>query len=68
MTLTTEEIEAHFTRSDGRYAFARWGRPIAPVVFGVEDQTLSVLNAALRALCELTTQDLAQTDPELGAN
>ena len=26
-----------FTRSDGSYLAARWGRPLAPVVFGVDD-------------------------------
>ena len=29
------EVEALFTRADGAYLFARWGRPIVPVVFGV---------------------------------
>ena len=32
-----------FTRHDGGYLFARWGRPIVPVVFGVDDATLSVV-------------------------
>ena len=31
--MTPEQIEACFTRDDGRFAFARWGRPIVPVVF-----------------------------------
>ena len=32
-----------FTRADGSYLFARWGRPIAPVVFGVEEETVRIL-------------------------
>ncbi|TRD21658.1 hypothetical protein [Palleronia caenipelagi] len=66
--MTPQEIEALFTRTDGSYAFARWGRPIAPVVFGVEDQTLAVVKGAIEALCHLAGHDIAETDPELGVN
>lgn len=66
--MTPEEITALFTRSDGDYAFARWGRPIAPVVFGVEDDTLAVLKGALEAVVRLAGHEMAETDPELGAN
>lgn len=66
--LTPEEITALFTRSDGSYAFARWGRPIAPVVFGVEDDTLKVIKGALEAVVTLAGHEMAETDPELGAN
>ncbi len=62
------EIEELFTRSDGSYAFARWGRPIAPVVFGVEDATLEVVKGALEAVTVLADHKLAETDPELGSN
>ena len=44
------KIERMFTRSDGRYLFARWGRPIVPVVFGVEDATVSILKGAIEAV------------------
>jgi len=63
-----DEIEALFTRSDGQYAFARWGRPIAPVVFGVQDETLSVIKGALEAVMALSGHKMAETDPELGSN
>lgn len=66
--MQAEEIEAFFTRSDGGYVFARWGRPIAPVAFGVEDETLGVLKGAFEALCRLAGHELAETDPELGSN
>ena len=66
--VTPEEITALFTRSDGDYVFARWGRPIAPVVFGVEDQTLAVVKGAFEAVVSLAGHQLAETDPELGAN
>jgi hypothetical protein len=62
------EIEALFTRSDGRYLFARWGRPLVPVVFGVEDASLSVFKGAFEAVVALAGHKMAETDPELGAN
>lgn len=66
--MTPEQIEAHFTRSDGSYLCARWGRPIAPVVFGVDDATLAVVKGAIEAVCQLAGHDTVETDPELGAN
>ncbi|GHC30520.1 hypothetical protein GCM10007291_33960 [Gemmobacter nanjingensis] len=61
-------VEALFTRSDGSYLCARWGRPIVPVVFGVEDATLSVVKGAIEAVVTLAGHRMAETDPELGAN
>lgn len=66
--LDTAEIEALFTRSDESYAFARWGRAISPVVFGVQDQTLQVVKGALEAVCLGANHHMAETDPELGSN
>lgn len=66
--MTPEEIEAYFTRSDGSYLCARWGRPIAPVVFGVDDATLAVVKGAIEAMAQLAGHDMVETDPELGAN
>ena len=66
--MTPEEVAALFTRSDGSYLFARWGRPIVPVVFGVDDATLSVVKGAIEAIVTLARHKMAETDPELGAN
>jgi hypothetical protein len=66
--LTPDEITALFTRADGQYLFARWGRPIVPVVFGVEDATVSILKGAIEAVVALADHKMAETDPELGAN
>jgi len=68
MTMTAEQIETLFTRRDGQFAFARWGRPIAPVVFGVEEDALPVIKGALEAVANLAGHDMAETDPELGSN
>lgn len=62
------EIEALFTRESGAFSFARWGRPIAPVVFGVTDETLAVIKGALEAVMVLSGHKMAETDPELGSN
>ena len=62
------EIEALFTRRDGQYLFARWGRPVVPVVFGVEDASLAVFKGAIEAVVALAGHRMAVTDPELGAN
>jgi hypothetical protein len=66
--MTPQEVETLFTRHDGSYGFARWGRPIAPVVFGVEDATLQTVKGALEAVVTLVGHQMAETDPELGSN
>lgn len=62
------EVEALFTREDGSYLCARWGRPLVPVVFGVEDATLSVVKGAFEGVCAMAGHKMAEHDPELGAN
>ncbi len=62
------EIEALFTRSDGQYLFARWGRAIVPVVFGVDDASLPVIKGAFEAVVALAGHEMGAVDPELGAN
>lgn len=66
--MDTTEIEALFTRESGAFSFSRWGRPIAPVVFGVTDETLAVVKGALEAVMVLSGHQMAETDPELGSN
>ena len=66
--MDAQEIEALFTRSDGRYFCARWGRPIAPVVFGVDEPTLETVKGAAEAITALAGHPMAETDPELGVN
>ncbi|WP_232209689.1 hypothetical protein [Rhodobacter ferrooxidans] len=68
MTVSPEAVQALFTRPDGSYLCARWGRPIVPVVFGVDDATLAVIKGAIEAVVVLAGHRMAETDPELGAN
>ncbi len=63
-----EAVRALFTRADGAFVFARWGRPIAPVAFGVEDESLPFIKGAIEATALLAGIGTAETDPELGAN
>ena len=66
--LTAAEVAALFTRGDGTFLFARWGRPMAPVVFGLAPEVLPVVKGALQAVAALAGRELAETDPELGVN
>jgi hypothetical protein len=63
-----EDVRSLFTRADGSYLFARWGRPIVPVIFGVEPASLPVIKGAFEAVVSLAGHKMAETDPELGAN
>ncbi|MBL4811567.1 MAG: hypothetical protein JKX69_04230 [Rhodobacteraceae bacterium] len=61
------QIAALFGGEDS-YHFARWGRPIVPVIFGVDDATLGVLKAGLSAVASLAGVTISDIDSELGAN
>lgn len=67
MTFSPSDIEVLFQRN-GNYGFSRWGRPIAPVVFGVEEETLAVVKGALEAVTSLAGHGIVETDPDFGSN
>jgi hypothetical protein len=66
--ITPEAVETFFTRSTGDFVFARWGRPIAPVVFGVQDESLAIIKGGIEAAVAISGHEIAETDPELGSN
>lgn len=66
--MTADRVASLFTRADGSFLFARWGRPIVPVIFGVADDALPVLKGGIEAIVTLAGHRMAETDPELGAN
>lgn len=66
--LTPDRIAALFTAADGAFLCARWGRPVAPVVFGLDDASLAVFRAAMAAAFAHARHPLTDTDPEMGAN
>ena len=51
--MTADDIQTLFTRKDGQYLCSRWGRPIVPVVFGVDDATLATVKGAIEAVVTL---------------
>lgn len=57
-----------FTRPDGAFVFARWGRPIAPVVVGVLDETLVVIKRAFEAITTQAGHPMIEVDPERVSN
>ena len=61
-------IETLFTQRDGSFLCARWGRPVAPVIFGLADDSLDVFRAAIRAGYAHARHPVAESDPESGAN
>lgn len=65
--MTPQQIETLFT-GPGGYAFARWGRPIAPVIFGIDSDSLDVVKAAIEAVVLASGHRMTELDPELGAN
>lgn len=65
--MTPGDIAPLFTHPEG-YRFARWGRPIVPVVFGVEEGTLALVKGAIEAVVATAGHRMAEHDPELGAN
>src|SRR5699024_10744749 len=67
-TLTADRIAALFTAADGAFLCARWGRPVAPVVFGLDDASLAVFRAAMVAAFAHARHQLTDTDPQMGAN
>ena len=66
--MTPEQVAVHFTHQDGSYHFARWGRAIVPVIFGVDAASLPVLKGAIEVVVAMAGHKMGQLDPELGAN
>ena len=66
--MTPKDVERFFSRSDDTYFFARWGRPIAPIVFGIEDPSIATLKGAIEVTCAMVGHPMSETDPELGTN
>ena len=66
--MTPDQIAQLFTQRDGSFLCARWGRPVAPVIFGLADESLAIFRAAIGAGFAHAGHPLAETDPEMGAN
>ncbi|SEJ65572.1 hypothetical protein SAMN05444007_10662 [Cribrihabitans marinus] len=66
--MLSEEVEALFTRENGDFVFARWGRPLAPMAVGVTDDSLAVIKGAFEAVTAVAGHEMVDADPELGSN
>lgn len=51
-----------------RFQFARWGKPIAPAFCGLTDESEAVMREGFAAAAALAGLELAEEDPDLGAN
>jgi len=61
-------VEAQFTRRDGTFRFARWGRPLVPVIVGTNDQGCQIFEAGIQAVARIAGLEVGELDPDLGAN
>ena len=66
--LSAGDIAALFTAPGGTFLCARWGRPVAPVVFGLDDTSLTVFRAATAAVLAHARHPTPDTAPEMGAH
>lgn len=66
--MTPEAITRLFTQEDGSYHCARWGRPVAPVIFGLADESLDIFRNAMKAGYAHAGHPVVETDPEMGSN
>ena len=63
-----EWVQALFTRSEGDFRFARWGRALAPVIVGTDDTGCRIFEAGIRAVAGVPGLPVTELDPGLGAN
>ncbi|MEM6933681.1 MAG: hypothetical protein AAF526_08840 [Pseudomonadota bacterium] len=63
-----QRIADLFTRSDKTFRFARWGRALAPAIYGTNDEGIRIYEQALRSVAGLADLQIQDLDPELGAN
>ncbi len=63
-----DRIAALFTGEDGAFRFARWERPIAPVIYGTDDEGIQVFEEALRSVAAISGREVTELDPDIGAN
>jgi hypothetical protein len=66
--MTPEDIARRFTRPDGRFRFARWSRPVVPMVYGADAASQPVLKAGMRLIADLAGMGFGARDPETGFN
>lgn len=61
-------VEAQFTRRDGSFRFARWGRALVPVIVGTNDEGCQIFEGGIQAVARIAGLEVGELDPDLGAN
>ena len=65
---SSDWVSAQFTRRDGSFRFARWGRPLVPVIVGTNDEGCNIIEDGIRAVARVARLEVGELDPDLGAN
>ncbi len=52
----------------GQFLFARWAKPIAPAIFGVDEESAATMRQGFERAAKTAGLELADEDPEIGAN
>ena len=69
MSFNVEQMTALFHPLRWHLSFVRvGGRPIAAVIFGLEESSLGLFKGAIESIVHLAGHEMAEIDPELGAN
>lgn len=63
-----DQIAALFTDASGQFRFARWSRPIVPVIFGAAEESLPPLKGAIETVVMASGHKMSDSDADLGAN
>lgn len=61
-------VAAQFTRRDGTFRFARWARPLAPVIVGTNDEGCRIFEEGIASAARVAGLQVTELDPDLGAN
>lgn len=67
-----ERVATLFTRSGaaeaGGFRFARWGRALAPAVFGTDEQGQAIMTAGFEEAAEIAGVEIVDDDPDFEKN
>ena len=66
--MNADWVADQFTRRDGGFRFARWGRPVVPVIVGTNDEGCQIFEDGIRAVARIAALEVGELDPDLGAN
>lgn len=67
-TRSAESVEGAPEDPAQRFRFARWGRPLAPVVLGLDEESAEAARAAVVEAAEAAGVGAVDEDPDLEAN